>query len=352
MAENSRNASDDIHDQTDHQGAPAIAPGATEVRTNDPITVAPVSGPPPERAVAFQTAGLSPPATDYSFPGSAGVVQCEDRGQKHQAKQVDDGPARGKQRHEKREMDQSRKHKRRNDVTDNPDASDDADADDDTDASEEHDSGDDDHRRRRHQKRQGPARRAKKTLERAGRKMPRWPSLLITCVLSLVCGLVGAWGYSALFGASKSDDEGKSSDNGGKSSEKGGGSAKSGGGKSGGSDSDQSSQIKGLKTNLEDLHDGITQLTARLDRLTESIMESRLPNPEYFAGTSRIARMAPADAQSPPILPNALPTQMNVLERKVNQMSDLPARIRALEELVLSVREEIQALGNARRTSP
>ncbi|HVX10164.1 MAG TPA: hypothetical protein VHC22_03080 [Pirellulales bacterium] len=179
-------------------------------------------------------------------------------------------------------------------------------------------------------------------------KLPRWPTLVIVCIMSLVCGASGAWGYSALFGASQSADKGKSSGKGGKSSEKGGGSDKSGGGDS---DSDQGAELKELKKNFGDLDDGIKQLTARIDRLTESLLESRLPVPEYFAGTSRIARMAPAGEESPPILPNALPTQLNVLRRKVDQMSDLPARVHALEELLPVLQEEIKML-EARRAGP
>jgi hypothetical protein len=312
MAENSKNASDDKQGTAANQGTPALVPGATEVRTSDPIVATPVSGPPPDRAVAFQTAGLSSAATDYPFPASAGVVQCDDnsavqpdrqksgsangRGEKHQAKQEGHG----------------------------------------------HDRGGEERHRHGHHKRQDPARKAKQKLERAGHKMPAWPTLLIICLLSIVCGAVGAWGYSALFGSSQSDAPDKSSDKGGKKSDKGGGSAKSGGDNSAGSDSESTSAIKDLKTNLEDLDDGITQLTARLDRLTESIQESRLPTPEFYEGSSRIAKMASANSEAPPILPNALPTQLNVLQRKVQQMADLPARVQALEELLLTLQEEIK----------
>lgn len=326
MADNGKKATDEHNDRGDKQDTAASVPGATEAQTNDPSINLRGSGPPPDRAVAYQTSGLSGSAAAYPLPGTVGVVQCDDNDDRRGRTSENERP--GKQ------DDESPKQQARHNQ-----------------AREAHDSGDDQHLPRERGKLHGQARKAKKKLEHMGRKMPRWPTLLIVGVLSFVCGVGGAWGYTALFGPSQSADQGESSNKGGKSSDQGGTSDKSGGAKSGQAGSDQSSENKDLKENMEDLDDGITQLTARLDRLTEAIQESRLPIPEYYSGTSRIARMGPASDESPPILPNALPTQLKVLERKVDQMSELPARVSALEELVETMQKEIKMLA-ARRTEP
>lgn len=318
MAENGKSQSDDSQSGDGKTSAPAVPPGAAEVRTSDPIATAPDSGP-PERAASYQTAGSPSPPSIGPLPGSGGVEQSGDKNDPRQL-------ANAKQHRASQVNYPNRKRRHRN-----------------TGADEERDGPEDERRQHGSRRRHGAAQSAKNKLKRVGGKMPHWSALLIMCVLSVICGAGGAWAYSEFFGSSQSADEGKNSAKSDNSSKKnGGGSENQSGGKSGGSDSDQDAETSDLSKNLEDLSDGISQLTARLDRLTESIQESRLPIPEYYSGTSRIARMAPASAESPPLQPNAVPTQLNVLERKVEQMSDLPARIQSLENAVNSLKEEIQ----------
>lgn len=395
-----------------NKGPQANVPGSNDVRKNDPGVAQLATNAPPERAVVFQTWGSSSPDVDPSA-GSGDVVECadnadtseqnrrrpidkpqRDEGDKMSETHVDKGQQTGEVGQEEEEHDeksagrwlsvhagrdvyvssgevekkgeegqkkdeQGQKkgedgHKKGEQVQQEQGKQQES-----GEASNNNKQGegqqerekskkqsDDDHAeegQKRHKQHDHPRGGNKK--EKLKRSMPRWPTVVMVCVLSLVFGVGGAWGYSALFGSSKSDEKGKSSDKGGK-----GGGSKSGG--SSGSDSDQSSEVKELKKNLGDLDDGIKQLTARMDRLTESLVESRLPIPEYVSGTSRIAHMSsPGGEESPPILPNALPTQLNVLQRKVEQMSDLSARVHALEEAVPVLQEEIKMLG-AKRTEP
>lgn len=318
MAENGKNQNDDSRSGDGKASAPAVPPGAAEVRTSDPIASAPDPGPPPERAASYQTAGSLGPPSIAPLPGSGGVEQSGDKNDPRQLSNA-------KQHRATQENHQNRKRRHRN-----------------TDADEGRDGPDDERRQHGRRRRHGAAQAAKSKLKRVSGKMPHWSALLIVCVLSVICGAGGAWAYSEFFGASQSEDDGKNSAKSDKSSKNGDGAEKQSD-KSGGSDSDQDAETSDLSKNLQDLGDGITQLTARLDRLTESIQEAQLPVPEYYSGTSRIARMAPAaSAESPPLQPNAVPTQLNVLERKVEQMSDLPARIQSLENAVNSLKEEIR----------
>jgi len=318
MAENGKNQSDDSQYGDDKKYAPDLPPGSAEVRTSDAVAGASDPGPPPERTASFQTAGSSVPPSLAPLPGSGGAEQSDD---KNDPRQV----ANANQHRAAQENHPNRKRRHRN-----------------TGADEERDGPEDERRHHGSQRRHGAAQAAKSKLKRVSGKMPHWSALLIMCVLSVICGAGGAWAYSAFSGSSQSEDDGMNSAKGDKSSKKSGGSEKSSGGKKGGSDSDQDAETSDLSKNLEDLGDGISQLTARLDRLTESMQESQLPIPEYYSGTSRIARMSSASAESPPLQPNALPTQLNVLERKVEQMSDLPTRIQSLEDAVNSLKEEIQ----------
>jgi hypothetical protein len=334
---------DDARSSADEERGKRAAPRATQVRTSDANITSPAAPPPPERSVEFQTSALPRPANPYPFPCDPGPETGAERnggnhrhgqegkqpGSPDQKKQDEDDKGDGGRQsfqHERHKGNRERRHQGEESDVDDGDR----------------DDGNGDERQR-----QGAGHKKRKKKKGVRSRLPGWPTLLITAVLALACGVGGAWGYSALFGSSDKQDQDSKK---GKGSDKAGGSGKSGG-KSGGSDSDPSSDVKGLKKNLGDLDDDIKQLTSRLDRLTESLLESRLPVPEFYPGTSRIARMAPANAESPPILPKALPTQLNMLERKVEQMADLATRVEALEELMPLLQEEIKTL-DARRAAP
>lgn len=370
----------------------ASTPGMTEVRTTDPRTAQPVVSPPPERAVAFQTSGLSGSPAAYPFVSAGGVVQCDDgqnakqqrpdggnkNVQEHDAgqQQADESQEAGEEDqratgrvlsvHAGRDVyvssgEESQKKGEQEEKKDdhgqkkgeegqqksgkhqgNGKASkDNKQGQDEHEPSKGHQQSDDEkdneeQKSDRHQQHGRPHRRNKK--DQLKRKLPRWPTLLVTCVLALVCGVGGAWGYSALFASGQANH--------GKDSGKGG---KSGGEKSGESNSDQGS-TDDIKKGLQQLADNMDQLGTRIDRLNQTAQEAKTPVPQYYPGSSRIERMAPAGDGSAPI-PTAVQTQLTVLERKVEQMDDVPGRVQELERCVTELQEAIKILVEARAAS-
>ena len=165
-----------------------------------------------------------------------------------------------------------------------------------------------------------------------------WKSLVISGVLALVCGVAGAWGFNALLGSSKSDDQkdsqkkeggknnkknnNKSSDNKSKdkSSEKGGNSSE------GGNDSASASQIPGftssddadtLKKEIKHLSDRVDQMSKRLDQVT-----------------------VPED-KTPPVL-HTLQVQLTDLAREVDQVARIPAELRQIERRLAALQEQMK----------
>jgi hypothetical protein len=307
MAENPKDRTESGQGKLEKPGTQTFIPGATEVRTNDPGIAQPVVNPPPERAVAFQTAGLSGSPSAYPLAGSSGVVQCAEKNGGEQNRQ--------KPNAKQQQQDEGGKQN-----------------------IGEQDSDEDDRERPQRQggnhKQHGHSHHHNKENE-LKRKMPRWPTLLITCILALVCGAGGALGYSALFGSGKAD-HGKQSGKG----EKGG---KGGSGKSGESDSDQNSTTDNLKKGLGQLADRMDELGTRIDRLNQATQEGRMQVPQYYPGSSRIERMAPANDGSAPI-PTAFQTQLTVLQHKVDQMEDLPGRVQELDRRLTELQEAINIL--------
>lgn len=156
-----------------------------------------------------------------------------------------------------------------------------------------------------------------------------WKSLAITGLLALICGVAGAWGYSALVGAPKSDDQARSQKKGAEKS-----SAKNQNGKptsasgKGGDDSASASQIVGftsaddadaLKKQLRHLDDRIDRLSQRLDRVTR---------PEN---------------KTPPVL-HTLQTHLNDLAREMDEVAGLPSRLERLEQQCNSLQEQLKTV--------
>lgn len=275
------------------KGSALEEPGVTEVRTSDPNIVSPGPTSPPDRAVSYQTSPASGVAADYPFD-SGGGSGVEEAGGNKRHRQEDD----------EREERKHKKHKAKHPHGER--------------------GGRDKHRVEEHRAEDKP---------RSSTTLPSWPVLLITGVLALACGIGGAWTYSAFAGSSSASHH----DQGGK----GGKGGKSGDKKEGSSQSDQGSDSEDLKKQVQQLSDGIDQLGTRIDQLNQSSQESRLPVPQFYPGTSRIEKMVPAE-EGPPI--SRQQTQMTVLERKVEQMADLPKRVQELEERMHEMQEEIKLL--------
>lgn len=162
-----------------------------------------------------------------------------------------------------------------------------------------------------------------------------WKALAATGVLALVCGVVGAWGYSALFGSAKSDEQEKSQKKDGdkKSSDKkqqgkkGSGSEK-GEASEGGEDSASASQIPGFTSadDAEALKKQLKHLDDRIDRLSQ-----------------RIDRVTRPEDQTPPVL-HTLQVQMNDLAREIDELAGLPSHLHRLDRQIASLEERLRSV--------
>lgn len=162
-----------------------------------------------------------------------------------------------------------------------------------------------------------------------------WKLLVATGVLALVCGVVGAWGYSALFGSAKSEDQEKSQkkDDDKKSSDKKqkgkkGSESEKGEASEGGEDSASASQIPGFTSadDAEALKKQLKHLDDRIDRLSQ-----------------RIDRVTRPEDQTPPVL-HTLQVQMNDLARELDELAGLPAHLHRLDRQIASVEERFKTL--------
>ncbi|HET6881182.1 MAG TPA: hypothetical protein VFI31_13565 [Pirellulales bacterium] len=167
--------------------------------------------------------------------------------------------------------------------------------------------------------------------------MPDWKTLAVTAVLALVFGVGGAWGYSALFGPSKSDEQSRDSDQGGKSG--GGQNGKQSGGKSGGdkekskgssseSGGASASEIPGFNSaqDAETFKKELEHLAHRLDLLG-----------------GRIDNLTTNKEKTPPVL-HTMQTKMTDLEREVDQIANLPAKFSRLERKTSDLEQEFKSL--------
>lgn len=163
---------------------------------------------------------------------------------------------------------------------------------------------------------------------------PNWKSLAAIGVLALVCGVVGAWGYSAVFGSAKSDEQEKSRKKDDKKSsdkkqkgKKGSDSEKSGSSEEG-DDSASASQIPGFTSadDAEALKKQLKHLDDRIDRLGQ-----------------RIDRATRPEDQTPPVL-HTLQVQMNDLAREIDELAGLPAHLHRLDRQIASLDEQLKTL--------
>ncbi|HQU44654.1 MAG TPA: hypothetical protein PK867_17685, partial [Pirellulales bacterium] len=161
------------------------------MNTNDPAVRSPAElRVPPEQVVSYQTSHLPSPPPDDRFESGGDVVREQgsqpkkgDRGQKKQDGEQDKKDDDSKQDdNDKQGKGQSKQevqgHKDRNGKDDRPRGR------------NQDDQRDDDRRRKK-----------KRNHQQAG-SQPNWKTLVMTAILALVCGVGGAWGYSAFFGSS------------------------------------------------------------------------------------------------------------------------------------------------------
>jgi hypothetical protein len=171
--------------------------------------------------------------------------------------------------------------------------------------------------------------------------VPNWKSFLVTGILALVGGAAGAWGYAAFFGVSKSTkqdqgagkkDTGDEIDGNEGGGSKGGGNISSDGRSASNERSSEgsvsASEIPGFnsaadaqtfKKELEHLAHRIDLLGSRIDRITQPQQET------------------------PPLL-HTLQMQMTDLERAIDQVANLPSRLRQLEQRFSNLKEDFKAL--------
>ncbi len=153
-------------------------------------------------------------------------------------------------------------------------------------------------------------------------------NLLVTAGVALICGVIGAMGYSYFF-ESKDDKSGDSSQE-----KKASSSSKSGGGgnsKNSGKESNApstSSAIPGFTSSddAETLKKQIMDLMQRVDRLGE-----------------RVDRMTRPKEETPPVL-RTMQIKMGELAREMDEVSSLPARLRHDENRLETLQEDIRAI--------
>lgn len=324
-------------EQERSKGERRAAVGAGSISTADRAVISPpeTEGS-PEEVVSYQTSQVPVPPPEYRF-GSGGDVVKEERGQQqggneqHGGKQKQNGEGgkqdpeqAGRQRQaEQKEQGgkqgagkgQQQEKKQQNGKHDRD---------------REHDHERDGDHQRRHKKK-------KKHHETAGQL--NWKTMLVTAVLALVCGVGGAWGYSAMFGPSKSDkqdgdssksdssksDSGKSdSDKGDKSGGKSGGNK----GKDSGSGGASASEIPGFSSarDADTFKKELEHLAHRLDLLG-----------------GRIDQLTTNEDKTPPVL-HTVQRKVTDLEREVDEVANLPSKFSRLEQKLSDLKQELVIL--------
>ena len=273
------------------------APGSARVSTSDlALAAQPRREPSPERAVSFQTSQLAGPPSEYPFEPGAGVV--EEHRAEQEEKQEGQSP-------DKKQGDGENRGNRHDDRRNDRPGGDDRD------------------------------RQKKKKSQRQAAPRPAWQSLLFTGIVALVCGTAGAWAYTTFFGDSKGKQDQKSGDDdksggkkGGKKSsdEKSEGNSKSdrGSGEGGAS----ASEIPGFNsaTDAQTLKKELEHLAHRIDLLGARIDQTKQPAQE-----------------TPPIL-HTLRMQMTDLQRGLDQVANLPSKLRQLEQRFSGLKEDFKTL--------
>jgi prefoldin subunit 5 len=155
--------------------------------------------------------------------------------------------------------------------------------------------------------------------------------LLLTGTMAIVCGGAGAWGYSRFFESGQSGGHAKNSSK----DDQG---TKSGSQKSDAPESDQGSASESLKKQLQQLADGMDDLGARIERLNKATQEARIPVAQYYPGTSRIERMTTGNEETP-AMQHSSQAQLTVLQRKVEELAGLSARVQEIERRMNELQE-------------
>lgn len=281
MAQDSPTSRSQAKPQTAGGGQPYPSPpGGASLSTDDPLVAKSAQTPPsPQETVRYQTSQSQPPPNAYPFESGPDVVREQNR------PQGDSRHADGKEN------------------------------------------------------RPGPPRDNKPSGEpRHGQGRSTWRTMLMAAVLALICGVVGGWGYTALFGSSKANEKESASAN-DKQSEKGdksgGQDSKSGGDKkqaSGdqGSGGASASTIPGFnsahdagafKKELEHLAHRLDLLGGRIDRITTN------------------------EDKTPPVL-HTMQRKMADLEGELYDVSRLPAKINKIEKKLADLDQELKILSD------
>lgn len=312
-------------DEHGEQGNRSGRVGTTSVDTSDPAVISPdVMQGSPEQVVSFQTSQLPSPPPDDRFASGGDVVK-EQRQQRQGGKKGEhgkNGDQKGEQKGgDKQNGGQGQQDRQR--------------------ASKQESQGDgkrdrnqDDERHRDEERR----RKKKKQVQQAAGEVS-WKTVVLAAVLALVCGVGGAWGYSAIFGSSdkgKSSDKsdkgsGKSDKSGGKSGGKGEGKSDKGGGKSNSGSSEggaSASEIPGFNSakDADTFKKELEHLAHRLDLLG-----------------ARIDRMTTNKEETPPVL-HTVQRKVTDLEREVDDVARLPSQFSRLERKVDDLKQEFRTL--------
>ena len=188
---------------------------------------------------------------------------------------------------------------------------------------------------------------------REGPRPSMTKTLLITAGVAMLCGVIGAMGYSYFFGSkpeSSADQSRAGNDRGGKKAsgtekKSGGGSDGKSSGKESNAQASTSSSIPGFSSaeDADTLKKQIMDLMQRVDRLGE-----------------RVDRMTRPKDETPPVL-RTMQIKMGELAREMDEVAALPARVRhygnrleTLQEDLKTLRARIEAMqgGIGGRASP
>jgi hypothetical protein len=308
-------------------------PGTTALSTSDPaIKSSEVLGAAPESAVSYQTSHVSIPPNPYPFEAGGDVVQeraSRERRDGDKVGQQDHGEEdKGKRRQNDEKRDEGQTKEQNNEQG--------------TKKRQNGQQGGREHgsQRESEHRRGGERSRKKEKRHAQAASAVNWKTLVMSAVLALVCGVGGAWGYSAFFGPSKSDKQASNKQDSDKG-DKGDSGSKSGGGKSGGSGSGKSgsggssgeggasaSEIPGFSSakDADTFRKELEHLSHRLDLLA-----------------GRIDQMTPPETQTPPGL-HTLQEKVNELESEVDRVANLPHRFDRLQQKLSSTNEELKML--------
>jgi hypothetical protein len=307
--------------------------GGGSVSTDDRVVREPVPlREPPEQVVSYQTSELPSPMPEYQL-GSGGDVVKEQRGEQNDEAQKQGVEAKGQQQEQGHQQDEKSRHK--DGGQQSGDKRQQAEQNEKNQANKQYNGEQQKQRDRgsadRDEHRERPHKKKKK--HHSAANQPSWKTVVMSGVLALLCGVGGAWGYSAMFGESRSDKQDRSSnrsDKGGKSGSKSGG--KSSGSKNQASASSQggasASQIPGFNSakDADTFKKELEHLAHRLDLLG-----------------GRIDQMTTNKDQTPPAL-HTLQRKVADMEAELDQVANLPSKLDQIERKFDDMQQEFKSL--------